>query len=479
MRITAVVVEGLFGIFDHTISLNTEERITIIHGPNGFGKTILLQMLNGLFDSKYSEFRSIPFRKFEVRFEEKSRIWIDKISESNTLQQDLRDSLESDDEAAWEQAHLSTTPITINFSEHGGQPRRFTLGSISEDDIYFIEDRTGLERIGARLWRSNHGEVLSNTGNDVYGRRTVWRSNQGEVLSLDEVIDRFGHLLPLKFEEPDWWIQVKELTKIHLIETQRLLNISNPRATRDRFIHSRSPMITWVPTVKEFSNELAETIQEKLAESAALSQSLDRTFPARLVQQMGHSELTEDQIKNKLDELEDKRSRLEEVGLLDKEQDMDLPTQQISKDTEGVLSVYLQDAETKLNVFDKIADRIDLFKKIINERFRYNRMTISRQEGFSFFTVGDKPLPVTSLSSGEQHELVLLYQLLFKVNPDSLILIDEPELSLHVAWQQQFLQDLQEITHLASFDVLIATHSPQIIHDRWDLTVELKGPETS
>ena len=29
------------------------------------------------------------------------------------------------------------------------------------------------------------------------------------------------------------------------------------------------------------------------------------------------------------------------------------------------------------------------------------------------------------------------------------------------------------MTRLSSFDVLIATHSPQIISDRWDLTVEL------
>jgi len=28
----------------------------------------------------------------------------------------------------------------------------------------------------------------------------------------------------------------------------------------------------------------------------------------------------------------------------------------------------------------------------------------------------------------------------------------------------------------SNIDVLIATHSPDIIHDRWDLTVELKGP---
>ena len=82
-----------------------------------------------------------------------------------------------------------------------------------------------------------------------------------------------------------------------------------------------------------------------------------------------------------------------------------------------------------------------------------------------------------NLSSGEQHELVLFYELLFKVKPNSLILIDEPELSLHVVWQQQFLGDLEDITKLTGFDILIATHSPLIIHDRWDLTVELKGPE--
>ena len=458
MRITEVVVEGLFGIFDHTISLNIEERITIIHGPNGFGKTILLQMLNGLFNGNYAEFRSIPFRKFEVRFGEGSAIWLENISEPGTLQQDLWDSSESDDRPTRKQAHLPRTAITINFSKNSGQPESFALESINEDKIpvSMIEDLTDLERVGARQWMSD----------------------QGETLSLDEVIDRFGHRLPFKFDEPDWWIQVKESTKIHLIETQRLLNISSRRGTRDRYIHSRFPSIPWVPTVKEYSKELAEKIQEKLAESAALSQSLDRTFPVRLVEQIGHSKLTEDQIRDKLDELEKKRSRLEEVGLQDKEQDMAfLSTPQIIENTEEVLSVYAQDAEEKLSVFDEIADKIELFKKIINERLLHKRITISRQEGFSILTMDDKPLPVTSLSSGEQHELVLLYQLLFKVSSDSLILIDEPELSLHVAWQKQFLQDLQEITQLASFDVLIATHSPQIIHDRWDLTVELEGPK--
>ena len=154
-----------------------------------------------------------------------------------------------------------------------------------------------------------------------------------------------------------------------------------------------------------------------------------------------------------------------------------LPTKEIFDNTKEVLSVYVQDVEEKLSVFDEVATKIDLFRAIVNKRFMYKRMTISKQLGFTFMR-DDSPLPTAALSSGEQHELVLLYELLFKVEPNSLILIDEPELSLHVAWQKQFLRDLQEITDLASFDILIATHTPQIIHDRWDLTVELKRPET-
>ena len=75
--------------------------------------------------------------------------------------------------------------------------------------------------------------------------------------------------------------------------------------------------------------------------------------------------------------------------------------------------------------------------------------------------------------------IVLLYELLFVVKPNSLIMIDEPEISLHVAWQLEFLSDLQRITELSEIDVVIATHAPGIINDRMDLTVELSAPAES
>ncbi|MGA1262843.1 MAG: AAA family ATPase, partial [Prochlorothrix sp.] len=44
-RITKISIEGLFGVFDYEIPLNQDDRITILTGPNGFGKTTILKLI--------------------------------------------------------------------------------------------------------------------------------------------------------------------------------------------------------------------------------------------------------------------------------------------------------------------------------------------------------------------------------------------------------------------------------------------------
>src|ERR1017187_3550925 len=78
MRITNVKVSKLFGVFNHTIDLNIDDRITIIHAPNGFGKTTILRMLNGIFSGRFSELELIPFIQFEVSFDDTTRLVIRK-----------------------------------------------------------------------------------------------------------------------------------------------------------------------------------------------------------------------------------------------------------------------------------------------------------------------------------------------------------------------------------------------------------------
>ena len=303
-----------------------------------------------------------------------------------------------------------------------------------------------------------------------------------EHLSLGEVLDRFEDVLSPRVklrEEPQWLDNLKNDVRVRLIESQRLLNVI------PNFSKIYTGTASMLDTVSAYSNEIAQTMRDKFTEYGAISQSLDRTFPNRLVQRQSSPNLTEEQLRDRLDLLEVTRSRLIEVGLLDKAENSDFSIQSLAIDesTKNILSVYVEDVERKLSVFNEVATKIDLLRKIINSKFAYSykEMNFSKDKGFIFKTlyhsyVSDSDtLSPTDLSSGEQHELVLLYELLFKVDAKSLVLIDEPELSLHVGWQVQFLKDLQDIVKLADLDILMATHSPDIIQDRWDLTVELQG----
>ena len=55
-------------------------------------------------------------------------------------------------------------------------------------------------------------------------------------------------------------------------------------------------------------------------------------------------------------------------------------------------------------------------------------------------------------------------------------MIDEPEISLHIAWQKELMDDLRRVIQLnKNIQVIIATHSPQIISNNWDLQIDLGG----
>jgi len=70
------------------------------------------------------------------------------------------------------------------------------------------------------------------------------------------------------------------------------------------------------------------------------------------------------------------------------------------------------------------------------------------------------------LSSGEQNKLLLALKLLSKIKDGCLILIDEPEISMHLYWQKNFHEFLSSIIpSKIKCAVIIATHSPVIVSE--------------
>ena len=444
MRLTRVHVTGLFGLFNHEIRLNSDERITIIHGPNGFGKTLVLRMTEALISGKYGLFYEVPFKVFTLDTDSGVRLLVE------------REEIKDHEEARQLKADIY---VGVKRSE-------------SEVPQYWMKLRS--------LRNPKIGDIILS---GVALRSPPKNSMRGEIAN--------------SVSEPDWLTAVRsELPKSRLVRTQRLDLIeglqSTPASGSDAVDYAVYYAGKWLdahqadsgekrkykPTVEAYSEDLAAHIQQKLAEYAARSQELDRTFPVRLLNRSKTDALDAEALRERLTALEKTRAELTRLGFLDSEQGTGLgeTSVQAIETRRDVLSVYVEDMANKLAIFAELASKIQLFTRIINGRFLLKSLSIHREHGFVFTSATGAQLKPSELSSGEQHELVLFYALLFQMNKNELLLIDEPEISLHVAWQEKFLGDLSEVVKLSEIDVVVATHSPEIIGDHWNLTVELKGP---
>ena len=155
-----------------------------------------------------------------------------------------------------------------------------------------------------------------------------------------------------------------------MIESQRLFSFAEGRNKKP---YPRSTNFSPSLTVNSYSGELVAQIKERLAKYASVSQSLDRSFPTRLLKQSNSNELTSEKLLSKLEELEKDRNSLIETGLLerDENENSQILQDEIHENMRNILSVYVGDVEEKLRVFDDITGKINLFRRIINSKFSY------------------------------------------------------------------------------------------------------------
>ncbi|MGE4576955.1 MAG: AAA family ATPase [Candidatus Methanomethylophilaceae archaeon] len=125
--------------------------------------------------------------------------------------------------------------------------------------------------------------------------------------------------------------------------------------------------------------------------------------------------------------------------------------------------------------FYRLAESIVVFEDIVNDLFIGKNIEINEKDNLTVRLNSGKELPLISLSSGEKQIMVIMYRLLFQTESSSLVILDEPENSLHVEWQQKLGNILVDLAKLRDLQFIIATHSPQIIHDKWDMARELKA----
>ena len=232
-----------------------------------------------------------------------------------------------------------------------------------------------------------------------------------------------------------------------------------------------------ISTVVEFSRDFSERLANTMAQYGRQSQALDQSFPQRLMGQV--RKLNVQELQERMSKLDELTTDYKDMGILDKTPTHPFPVSSlddIDSTQARVMTLYVQDTEKKLQVLEDLATRTRLLLESVNQKYRHKTIELDGEQGLVATSRSGQTLSLSSLSSGEQQELVLHYDLLFRVPSNTIVLIDEPELSLHVAWQKKFLPDLLKIVELSDFDALVATHSPFVVGDRADLMIGLGDP---
>ena len=112
-------------------------------------------------------------------------------------------------------------------------------------------------------------------------------------------------------------------------------------------------------------------------------------------------------------------------------------------------------------------ERIEKFFDLINSLFKSTGKEIDIDDkNRVIFRKGQQIIEMERLSAGEKQILLLLFTLFLMEDKPTVLLLDEPEISLHIEWQDQLISLMHDLN--PNCQIIMTTHSPNIFADGWE-----------
>jgi predicted ATPase len=105
------------------------------------------------------------------------------------------------------------------------------------------------------------------------------------------------------------------------------------------------------------------------------------------------------------------------------------------------------------------------FYDMIDRLFSPTGKRINRNSDELTFILHEREITPYQLSAGEKQLLLILTTVLCQDCKPTIMLMDEPEISLHFEWQKILLESILEINPNAQ--IIVATHSPAMVMNGW------------
>lgn len=441
-----LVIEDMFGVHGNTYDLTFNQDLTILVGKNGTGKTTLLNFLSAILQRRFDRLLATRFGRATVVFEGFTLI-VDKLGPKVVVfyedyQDRARKAIDPDNQRAHnklkhallkiERDQFVPIPPPLNRYYHvsSGEP---PLDEDSPPDGGFEVDVSCIYFPTYRRLEIDLGSIVEDFQRypRPYRPRAIERlldSSGGTVFSysnrdIDEIVRRkWLHASQRINDRLNSLIRQFTVDLLEVGQTEERIGSWDLEELEATLLEglTKAEVIEkeQIPLISSFI-EAVRRGQEVLQSGQDLEKSWHSVMAAMLCGKIAH------------------------FGDLYKEARQDISA--------------IEEPFTKLTV------ALSLFLDKVP--------SISEAEGTLQFNISESALSFMNLSAGEKQLVALMVYITLATQPGSVVLIDEPELSLHVTWQRELLGALLELA--PQRQLIVSTHSPQIVSRFRDSTIAL------
>ncbi|MBF1525846.1 MAG: AAA family ATPase [Prevotella pallens] len=424
MQISRLQIKNLYDQYNYDIDFNSEEKeqITILTGPNGYGKTTILQILKSLDPKSLYYFYIIKFSEIIIFFDNNTILNITQTYKTET-----------------------ESIFAVDHKEDLKKEVRFTWNKADGEPLtHFVYNNTNIEK-ALRSYNFLKG---------TYSRRRAFDdlpNREKEEILLDN--EEFNEYIAKANGQEQFLMQLETLRSCY-IPSNRIYNEA----------HEENEKLP----IEKVREALKDKMRKARFDYLIHSQRIDSIFIKKVL-----GSIYEDCSLSSYNELkakvENQMNTAAEYKLAEK---VEIP--EYNEENKAVLFAYLKGLKEKFSKFSTILEKTNLFHKMLTSKgFANKSVETSTQHGFRIKSNNGDVIDGYKLSSGEQNEIIMLYRLIYEVPDQGLLLIDEPENSLHVAWQKTIVDDMKEIASVKRLQIIIATHSPSIVSRGLSMTQDL------